>query len=196
MLVGESGAVPAVLTATAVFPSTVISGALYVPADFTVHDGLIQILERCVSGYSGQYLAFQYSDSEYIVILADDLVLSENAFSTSSFSAYDIVFTDNSGIEEFSFSGEKVVVGANPSVENITGDYENYVARSGSYALYYDSFETDIMISNSNHGVLYSSEIGFAKLHDSAAHYGYYLSWAVSLFGVSVLIWSLFKRLK
>lgn len=190
-------AVAGVRSSAALFPPSVsVNGSLYIPASAGVSSDIIQIARDCVAGYSGDYVLFSYSDSETVLVLSDSMIFENGTFSADTFTAYDIVSENQYQSVVRSVSGRLVSVGTNPEISDFTGSVDDERVLDTVYTLYYDSFDSAISISNSNHAVVYSSFDGFAHLQDTSSYFLYYISFILSLFGVSCLIWSIFKKVK
>ena len=181
---------------TALFPPSVELGALYIPAPAGVSLDSLAVLRDLVSDSVSDYVCFQYNENECILILSDSLTYENGTFSADSFVAYDLMTVSGGQVVNRNISGRLVGVGDSPEVLNFSGQFEDFEESPALFSLFYDSFDSSIMISNSQNAILYSSVDGFARLHDSAAHYGFYISFVLSLFGVSSLIWSIFKKVK
>lgn len=199
------------MSVTVSFPSRVedITGSDYLavtPQPAALPLPVITLCKDIVSGYTGDYVLFQFQENEYVLMLSDsfEMVDGFSYISSSDFTAYDIVVQSHmqtvTKYTSGTLSGSVVGVGDGATVQEWSGSalftYEDTVNQPDTYALYYDIFQDkQVMLFNSDNGIIYSSFDGFAKLQDGASHYGFLLcvcAAGVIMFG---LVHALFKRL-
>lgn len=171
------------------FPGTVVDSVYSVSlsaGSFSAE--AVQLARDLVAGYSGDYLFFQYDEDEYTLILSDSFqivdVLGNIGYHCDEFEVYDIHVTEHTEIVSRSqtgtLTGTLVGVEAGVAVEDFTGSYNGtYQVKDVSpsiYALYHDSFEYGLDISNSAHAVIYSSFDGTPSLVDGSQKYGFMIS--------------------
>lgn len=186
-------------SSVALFPSSVIDNQLYIPASAGLSSAVVSAARDCVAGFRGDYVCFSYSDSETIVICADDIIYTDTGsfIISGGFTAFDIVEVVNSRAVSRSFSASASGLdGVDPVQMSLSGIVDDVEILPDDYYLYSDIFTQSIMISNENHGIIYSSLEGFAHLHSDSAYYLHFVSFFLALFGVSCLMWSIFKRVK
>lgn len=168
----------------------------------------VQLARDLVAGYSGDYLFFQYDEDEFTLILSDSIqtvdVLGNVGYHCDAFEAYSIHVTEhvqtayrsNTG----SLSGSIVGVEGGVAVEefsgSFSGSYEVQEVSPSTYALYHDSFEHELDVSNSAHAVIYSSFDGTPSLVDGAQKYGFMVSALMCGCIVFYFINSLLKRVR
>lgn len=167
---------------------------------------VVSVCKDIVSSYSGDYILFQFDSDEFILLLSNSFerVDGFSYISTSDFAVYDIVVSNNSQTvtkySSGSLSGTIYGIDSGVDIEQFNGSavfvYDELQYQPDTYALYYDMVhDKQIMLFNSDNGIIYSSFDGFAKLQDGATYYGYFLCVFAAGAMVFGLIHALFKRL-
>lgn len=170
----------------------------------------LQIAKDFVSGYFGEYLFFQYSQDDYVLIYDTDISIDEttgNFITGDSFKVFEIGLYETSSpvVHNDTFSASVVDIGSNTGIQSITGDIvRNDSETVQQWLTYRYTVDNSIEIQHSApigsaagvEYVVYSSIGDNPRLIDSAALAGFFSSFVLSLIGVSFLIFSIFKRVK
>lgn len=167
-------------------PVIVVNGSVAQVGVGTMDAGAVQIARDLLSGYSGQYLFYQESSTEYILALTEGLHMESDAYVFDSCDWYDIKVTYSSHTVAVQESGSASGSASGgyagyPSAGQYSGSYSgNY---SGSFSLqaadppvyqvqlYHD--DDGVTVVNPSHYLLFGSLDGMPSLIEGGVKHAY-----------------------
>lgn len=181
------------MTQTIVDAPAVVGSGVFDSAAF-------QVARDLLAGYSGDYLFFRYSSSEYVLAKCDSLTFDGSYYQVPACDWYSIyidssmssVHVSEGGTVSGSFGGSNSVGGYSGSY---SGGFDLTVIDPPVYHLYYYYDDDGLQVSNANDYLVYSSIKGMPHLIEGGTYYEYAQTALLCVVCMFVLISHIFKHI-
>lgn len=156
---------------------------------------LVQLARDALNGYSGDYYFFQYTDTEFVLLMSDDMEYTDGTLTVNEFSAIDFVYDEQLNTVSYSESGS--VNGSawgTPGGMQYNGSYNGSlyvpVADRTYYQWFYSSDQT-LTVSNAGHYLTYGSFEGLPHLREGIENY----AWMQTALIIGICVFCLADRI-
>ena len=159
----------------------------------------VSIARDLLAGYSGDYIFFGYSSSEYVLAKCDSISFNGNSFVLPASDWYSIYIDSSShsvsvsegGSVSGSFGGANTAGGFSGSY---SGSFDLTVIDPPVYHLYYYYDDDGLEVANPNSYIVYSSIKGMPHLIDGGDYYAFAQTAILCCVCLFLLISRIFKH--
>lgn len=166
-----------------------------------IDSGALELARSLLAGYSGEYIAFQHDDDEFILCLSDSIEfdLSTGHIIVGESDWYDITITENSstvtvyesGTASGGFGGYQ---NAGQFSGNYSGSFPVTVREPSSYQIFYYHDADGVELENPNNYAVFSSMSDTPKLIEGGTYYAFAQTAILCVLCLFVLFDRIFKH--
>ena len=155
---------------------------------------VVQLAKYALNGFSGDYYFFQYTDTEFVLLMSDSMDYEDGTLNADSFDAIDFVYDEQNNTVSVSESGS-----ASGSAWGNVGGFQYSGGYNGSLYLpvtdrtYYQWFyhsDSALTVMNPGHYVVYGSFEGLPHLVEGVENY----AWMQTALLVGCIVFCLVDR--
>lgn len=156
---------------------------------------IVQLARDAVTGSTGDYFLFQYTDTEYVLLMSDNMEYEDGTLTMDSFDCIDFVYDEQTNTLSYSESGNTSGnAWGNFGGAQYSGSYNGSVyvpVADRTYYQWFYSSDQPLTVSNTGHYVTYGSFEGLPHLREGIENY----AWSQIALVVGICVFCLADRI-